>query len=216
MGSAAGSHRAEYDHQPEFVDLVYDESALKTYRPLLVTGHLEIEPTRLFAWIARSAERDTDMYCYWAWYAGQQGITADDSHVPDREPFYVEVRPGEGVERVIYDRLHYTIGTDLSPPTTDDTRPTYRVIKPWHPYEPTSTLGVDVSLASMHSVYSEWLDNEWTVHQPSVVNPWTVVSRGHWWPDGTFGIQTKDDIADFTIWMRETVGISIPIPGRET
>lgn len=195
--SIAAAATPVYDHQPNHVTLVYDEDALLSYRPRFVLSHLEVSVTDVYAWIARSPEYDTNMYCYWVFYAGgQEGVSDADSHVPDREPVYVEVDSDTGqVETVHKDVYHYL--NEATPATAqpmDGLHPKLRIIKPWHPYEPTTTAGVLLDVADMHTVYETWRDlDEWTVHEPAVVNPWSLPPRGHWWPDGSYGVTAKDE-----------------------
>lgn len=198
--SLAAAASPVYDHQPDHVTLRYDEGALNRYRPRLVVNHLDVDVSAVYGWAATSPEYDTDMYCYWVFYAGgQEGVSDADSHVPDREPVYVEVDSSSGGVRTVHkDVYHY-----LNEPTPSDampmdgTHPKLRVLKPWHPYKPTPTDGALLEVSNMHSVYETWLELDWTVHEPSVVNPWRLPPRGHWWPEGSYGITTKDDTSRF-------------------
>lgn len=149
------------------------------------------------------------MYCYWAWYpVGQSGTTDADSHVPDREPVYVEVDLGsDEVVAVRYDRIHCKAGSTTSPPLYGDTHPTLRVIKPWHPYETMTDVGsTEPEFADMHNVYEPWIQNGWKVDQRSVVNLWALLRRGHWWPLGAAGFFVNNLMTDIGL----TLGIGTP------
>lgn len=205
----AAAASAPYGPQPEFVTLTgYGadpsvDAELEYWRPALVLRTLDIRPTKLYCWKARSTERETDMYCYWAWYpAGQEGVTEEDSHVPDREPIYVEV-DGETRDLVAvhYDEIHYSVGTNPAPTQVDGSHPSLHVVNPWHNYRPTTETGTAESppLADLHAVYGGWIRSGWSVHLQSVVNPWTVLVRGHWWPNTVAGLSVNamlTDIAD--------------------
>lgn len=203
---------AQYDQQPAFVDLEYAdvEDDLLRYRPLFDLTNVEIRPTTVYAWKATSTEQSTVMYCYWVWYAaGQEGVSEADSHVPDREPVYVEVDPAtDEVVAVHFDQYHYLHRQQRAPTVYEDTHPSLKVIEPWHPYreQPDTSRGELLEIDSMHEVYTGWLDNDWQVHKPAVVNPWSVQYRGHWWADGTLGVSVNGGITKAAFAVRETVG----------
>lgn len=220
VGVGVSQAATAYESLPDHVTLEYDESALETYRPRLVTASLDIRPSTLYAWVARSTEEETTMYCYWAWYVSQQGVAAADSHVPDREPVYVEVDDSTGdVVAVYYDQYHY-LRTTARPPVLslyDETHPQLHVIDPWHPYRPTETVGSVVSLDNMHSVYEGWIENGWTVHQPAVVNPWLMKSRTHWWPEGSLGLSLTAELSKASLALRDIAGFDpLSLIGRST
>lgn len=211
---------ARYEYQPGHVSLTYDETLLKRYRPRLEVSHLDVQPDYLYGWIATSSERNTDMACYWAWYtAGQTGLTDRDTHVPDREPVYVEFSPSSGeVLRVLYDEIHYTVGSTSTPPIHDVTHPKLHVINPWHNYELLNDGdGRDIDLNNMHDAYEGWLANGWNVHRPSVVDPWIVSSRGDWWPDDLRNSAGLDRLAVDIAQLYDRLGIDrAPNPLRRT
>lgn len=185
--TAAAEHREPYDEQPEHIELHGYGNAdgeLDTYRPWLDLTDLEIRPTKLYCWRATSSLFTERCYCYWCWYPeGQTGFSSEDSHVPDREPVYVFVNSDDTVDRIVFDRYHYLVGVNVSPPTYLETHPTLRVIAPWHPYRTTTTVGSEApELDDLHDIYSGWLANGWTVDEESVLDPWHVERRGHWWP----------------------------------
>jgi len=74
-GVVSADHRATYESQPDYVDLVFDRDALEQYQPYIVTRHLDVKPTATYAWIADSTERDTRMYCYWVYWTTQHGVS---------------------------------------------------------------------------------------------------------------------------------------------
>jgi hypothetical protein len=201
-----------YSEQPEHVTLAYPESRLQDYQPLLVTSHLEIPPDYVYAWEASSPERDTDVLCYWAWYtAGQEGIApaSADSHVPDREPVTVFVSGDGSVEKIVIDGYHYLASTIPSETLTfsNGTQPRVHVIEPWHNYRTTTTPGEDVELRDLRDIYPAWLDNGWDVDREAVVDPWTIQTKGDWWPRGTFGVNANATLAKTSRSVRDTTGV---------
>lgn len=183
-GVVSADHRAVYEDQPEYVDLVYDQTVLETYNPYMVLRTLDIKPTDVYGWVATSTERETNMACYWVYYVSQQGATSADSHQTDREPVYVEYDPDTGnVQSVHVDGYHYMLRSYPSVELEGETHPTLHVVNPWHFYRETTEVGETLTVEDMHEKYGPWIDNGWNVHRRSVVDPWTVTSRGHWWPD---------------------------------
>ncbi len=189
--TAAG---ARYDSQPSDVSLSFDRTRLREYRPLLDTTTVEdpIDDPPVYGWAAESDQRATDCYVYYAWYPYQAGVTEADSHVPDREPVYVFVADDGSVERVVYDGWHYLAARDTSPRLVDETHPWLVVIGPWQPYRrPAPTETTDTAqfpeIRDLNEVYPAWLDAGWSVKPETVVNPWRVSSRGHWWSDDLGG-----------------------------
>lgn len=185
-----------YADKPEHVSLEYDESTLKTYRPRLITRHLDIKPSYLYGWVARSNEFDTDVACYWCWYEGQSSSVKPASHRGDREPIYVAFDPDSGeVQRAAVDGYHYFAahyeGEAVPFQDGDDRRSTWHVQKPYHFYTAGGDGGSDVDLEDMTEQYPDWWKNGWDVHQQSVVVPWVMLGSGRrsdWWPDdiGTY------------------------------
>lgn len=218
VGTAAAD--GPYETQPDHVTLTgySDASAdIDQYRPLLVTRHLNVQPATVYAWRATSAEYDYDWYCYWVWYPVQQGATDSDSHVPDREPVYVAVGDDGDVDLVVFDQYHYLVGQTATPPLSDNDRPQLRSIKPWHNYQVSSDAGVDrASMADMHNVYEDWQAAGWGAARRPVVDPPSVLARGHWWESGSFGVTIVDDVSRAVFAARERTGIPVPLPGRRT
>jgi len=206
----AAAERDAYEPKPDYVSLTYDESELKRTRPYLVTSHLDFKPTKLYAWVATSTERDTRMHCYWAYYLSQHGYTSSDSHQYDREPVYMQVDEDTGdVQRVLVDGYHYLVGTYETPDLVDDAHPTLYVQKPHHFYTETTQEGELVELADMADRYGPWIDNGWDVDQESVVHPWTVESRGHWWKDTAAGVSTNAAYWDTMLGLGQRAGLNI-------
>lgn len=203
---------ARYDNQPEFVDLTFDRDRLERYQPLLDLSDVDIRPTITYAWVAESSEQDTDMLVYWVFYPEQEGVTEADSHYPDREPIYLEVAQDGSIEAVHYDEIHWSART-VYEPRADDTHVSLRVVAPWHPYklQPDTSEGVlEPGIESLHDRYSGWLSNGWPVATRTVVNPWTLPTRGHWWDGGLDGIALEAVRTDL---FR---GTPLGIPFRET
>jgi hypothetical protein len=187
--------KGPYPNQSSDVALEFDRPLLERFAPLLDTTEIDdaLDPPRLYSWVARSDTYDTTVLAYWAYYPYQDGYSGEDSHVPDREPFYVHLDASGSVERVVYDGYHYLVARDGSP-TLSDGRPWYHVIAPWHPYrrpdpdESPSSATVP-PVRNLHDVYEAWTSAGWAVHRPSVVVPWRVERRGHWWstsPQGRY------------------------------
>ncbi len=179
---------ARFDGQPSDVSLSFDRGRLRQYRPLLDTTSVEapINDPPVYAWVAESDLRDTDVLCYWAWYLYQDGLTEADSHVPDREPVYVFVADDGAVDRVVYDGWHYLAATDRSPRLLDETHPWLFVVGPWQPYRrPTVNETTDTAqfpeVRSFKDQYRAWKDAGWAVDPVAALNPWTIEQKGNWW-----------------------------------
>jgi hypothetical protein len=210
---------ATYDGQPDHVTLQGTDTApqlLDQYRPRLVLRDVEITPEALYAWRATSSEYQYDWFVYFAYYVYQEGISAEDSHFPDREPVYVGVNDDGEIAKVVYDQYHYLAGTTLSPALDDDGRPLLQVIEPWHPYTPTTELGQLVEIADLHDRYQPWLDTGWGVDPESVVDPPRVVERGHWWDDDQTSLRMTAWLSAQWFQLNQQLPIELPLPGRET
>lgn len=186
LGATTGSVAATHtDQQPDHVTISYDQDRLETYRPLVVTSHLDVKPTALYGWIATSTEYDYDWYVYFAEYAAQEGVSSYDSHYGDHEPVYVGVADGS-VERLLYSGYHWIRATAAgeSIPLYEETHPALYVINPWHHYalDP-QTRGSFVGVRSLVDVFEAWLDNgmEESLAPGTVVDPATMRTRGDWW-----------------------------------
>jgi len=199
---------ATYQDQPEYVSLTYDLPTLETYRPYLVTRHLDIKPTAVYGWVADSTERETDVACYWVSYVTQQGVTSADSHQYDREPIYVEFDSETGeVQQVLVDGYHYLVKTYPGSLTLEnDTHPVLHIVKPWHFYRQTTDLGELPAIEDMHDKFDPWVSNDWNVHKESVVNPWRVENRGHWWPDLVAGFSVNGTLWNAMLTAAQTTG----------
>ena len=192
-GPAAALARDEY--KPDHVTLSYDQALLERYRPRLVfEDDSRDQLIGLYGWYATSPEFDTDVAVYWASYTHQTGVTDFDSHYGDHEPLYVFVNSTTGeVQRVVYSAYHWLKGTTV----TDREHPQFAVIHPWHHYIQTTTEGVLVGVDDLHSVFDSWLTNglEEDLATGSVVNPWSMLSRGDWWRRGSFGLSRGELLA---------------------
>lgn len=193
-----------YAAKPDAVELIYDEPMLQTFQPQLVTDHLDVEPTALYAWRATDTSDDphpTDVLVYWASYSHQDGVSPfggflSDSHYGDHEPIYVEVNKlEESIERVHHSAYHWLRGWTTSPPTTDDGRPKMYVVNPWHQTRPAPEARpvdlTDVDLRDLTDRYRYWLKNglKEDLRVGSVTNPWIMRDHESWWkPSSTFGL----------------------------
>lgn len=188
-------------HLDDDVNLSFDEDDLKQYRPLLQVGHLDVEPTTIYAWMASSPNKITDAYVYITFYPTQRGIAGSaDSHYLDREPCYVFVNSNGNIEEVLYSAYHWLKASTTSPPTytdSDGQHPAFRVADKWHHYllDPEmrgefvglSELGTDEKIEAdqISTQYEEWLDNRWEEEllPGAVVDPWKMRRPEHesWW-----------------------------------
>lgn len=191
-GAIAVSGRARADHldaQPEHVTIDFDEDWLATYQPRLVLeGESREKLNGMYSWRASSPEESTDVGVYWAEYTHQEGVSSFDSHYGDHEPVYVFVEDGDVVE-ILYSGYHWLKASTRAPPLVDETRPTLRVIAPWHHYATTPETGVDTSLLDLTGAFSSWLANglEDDLAEGVVVNPWRMRSLPHWWQENQLG-----------------------------
>lgn len=208
---------ATYDEQPDHVTLTFDRTLLERYRPRLVLRNVDIEPDALYGWIATSSEYRYDWYCYICYYPFQDGVSDQDSHYPDREPYYVAVDPSTGeVARAVYDQYHYLVGATPAPATDDGSHPLARVIPPWHPYQPTTEIGQLVEVQDLHDRYLDWLAAGWAVHEPAVVDPPTVQVRGHWWSDDELSLLAMAKLSSTWLQFNQQTPFDVPLPGRVT
>lgn len=200
LGSAAlvGTATAVHDTKgkPSHVTLSFDQSTLETYRPKLVTGHLDVRPSKQWAWLATSPEEDDDAYCYWTYYVTQRGISSRDSHFLDREPVYVFVDDAGDITEIVYSAYHWLAGKTAVPPTVTDSdgeHPTLRVAKKWHHYLQTSDDGVFVELEDLDPQFDDWLANGWEddLAIGAAQNPWIMRRRSSWWKDDGSGRLNK-------------------------
>ena len=212
--TAAQGQTDPYAAKPDTVELVGYEpdtatgALLERYRPRLVTRDLEIEPT-VYAWAATSSERDTTMYCYWASYPTQRGLSALDSHLGDREPVYVEVDQSGAIVDVFWDAWHYLRNAAGATVPQDDTHPLLYVQSPHHFYAPTSELGRLLDLNDMTDIYPSWHRNGWGVSRTALLDPWTMRERTSWWPQDTtlgFEISTGALGAELSLLLSSLTG----------
>lgn len=191
VGTASAVHDTK--GKPAHVTLSFDEDELETYRPKLVTGHLDVRPSKQYAWLATSPEEDDDAYCYWTYYVTQRGVTSRDSHFLDREPVYVFVDEDTGeITEVVYSAYHWIARQTRAPLTVTDSdgeHPTLRVAERWHHYLETTEEGVFVELADLNDQFDTWLSNGWEddLAIGAAQNPWIMRRRGSWWKDDASG-----------------------------
>lgn len=192
VGTTTAVH--ETQGKPSHVTLSFDESTLETYRPKLITGHLDVRPTKQYAWLATSPEHDDDVYCYWTYYVTQRGVTSRDSHFLDREPLYVFVDEDTGeISEVIYSAYHWLAGKTTVAHTVTDAdgeHPTFRVAEHWHHYLQTREEdGGFVDLDELNDQFDDWLANGWEedLAVGAAQNPWIMRRRGSWWKDDGSG-----------------------------
>jgi acyl transferase domain-containing protein len=103
---------------------------------------------------------------------------------------YVEVDDTGAVQSVHVDGYHYLVKSYPEPLTTDGGRPTLRAADDYHFYTATQDVGEDTAMYDMADRYGPWIRNGWSVHEPAVLNPWTVKTRGHWW-DESYGVSAE-------------------------
>lgn len=229
---ATGSTAVRASHverKPAHVDLEFDRAFLETYQPCLDLSAVEqnpedTHPSAMYAWKASSREHSTDVGVYWAEYDYQQGISpfGDDSHFGDHEPVYVLVDSSTGdVREVVYSAYHWLRGRTTLPPLYDETHPSLSVVSPWHQYSLGSvegefvaveSLGGDAGLADpeTETTFEEWLSDEYfhDLFAPGVtVNPWTMLSRGHWWAEGRNGVSTNAVFVSSMLWASSVVPV---------
>ncbi|PCR88686.1 hypothetical protein [Natrinema ejinorense] len=200
------------DAKPAGATIEFDEAWLESYQPLLRTDLLEVTPTSLYGFRARSEGEATDVAVFFAHYPTQRGVTNRDSHYLDREPFYVFVDSETGeIDSVAYSAYHWLANVEQRPPTySSETgeHPTALVVTNWHHYVLDSSYWVfDDSrrdfleirdLQSVHSPHLEdgstaWLDNGWadTLRVGAVLDPWIMQDAPDWWQDdiGRFSVE---------------------------
>ena len=195
---------------PPHVTLTYDESWLRTYQPAFDMRQTDREKLLgVYAWRATSTEFDTDVGVYWASYSHQVGASSLDSHYGDHEPALVFVDSETGdVQTVIASVYHWLRGK--APPSAvsmaDEDTVALRVISPYHHYSATDApadaskralkkLGDEAGLRdSANTEFEDWLANglEESLAPGVVVNPWRMLSRGHWWRNSVGGISVNE------------------------
>lgn len=181
-GRARGAAPARAEYVPSHATIEYDEDLLLKYRPRLQFSGDEYQKfLNLYGWVATSSELETDVMVYWAEYTHQTGVSEYDSHDGDHEPIYVFVRDGT-VDKVVYSAYHWLRATSYAP-ALDDTHPLFRVVEPWHQYTRTETPGRLTTIGDLTAVFDQWLGDglEDSVAPGTVVNPWLMTRRDHWW-----------------------------------
>lgn len=204
----AATDRVEYI--PPHATLTYDESWLRTYQPAFDMQQTDREKLLgVYAWRATSTEFDTDVGVYWASYSHQEGASSLDSHYGDHEPALVFVDSETGdVQTVIASVYHWLRGKAPASAVSmaDEDTVALRVISPWHHYSATDApadaskrtlkkLGDEAGLRdSANTEFEDWLANglEESLAPGVVVNPWRMLSRGHWWRNSVGGISVNE------------------------
>lgn len=221
LGTTAASADSHLEPKPEHVTIEWVGDRLERFKPRLVTRHLDIEPTALYAWQARSPERETDALVYWAEFVAQDGVLPSstwlpsDGHYGDHEPVIVEVdSETDDVVRVHASVYHWMRGTFLPGvglTLYDGEQPQLRPVNPWHQYRTTTDPGRDVELRRLHDVIEAWLDNgmESQLVEGANTTPWMMRERGHWWADGTLGISTDALAVETAATLSQAPGIDI-------
>ena len=180
------------DEADEDVSFAFDESWLKTYRPLLVTrGVSPTDITGLFAMRVSSPDWDVDVGIYCMEYSTQDGALSPpiglDEHYGDHEWFYCYVGD-DGLEEIAYAAYHWIVGRaegeDI--PTYEDTHPKARVDPRWHNYYLTEEEGSFQDLDNLVDALQGWLDNGMSEHLAleTITNPLVMRERESWWQDG--------------------------------
>jgi len=194
--SSASGHTAHWEAKPDHVTLDFEQAAMETYRPRLEIHHLDVEPTAFYGWRASSPEHDTDAYVFFLKFPTQRGLGPFDSHLHDREPFYVFVDPSDGtVQEVAYSGYHWFAARNTSPPTDGDTHVTARAVNPHHHFVLSSESAIreDVAVESLVDEFDIWLSNGWgeSLAPGAATNPWLMRSRESWWREKDW----KDSVA---------------------
>jgi len=189
LSSRARAAVARASYKPSHVSIEYDEETLLKYRPRLWFSGDEYEKfINLYGWLATSPEYETDVAVYWSEYTHQEGVSEYDSHDGDHEPIYVFIRDG-AVEKVVYSAYHWLRATSYAP-VLDGTHALFRVIEPWHHYTSTSLDGKLTSIGDLTGTFDDWLEEglDESLALGSVVNPWIMSRRDHWWRSAVAGI----------------------------
>jgi hypothetical protein len=197
---ARGEHKSK---TPDHVDdPVFDEALLESYKPKLITGDLDVEPSAIAGFIVRSSEHETTALTYWTEYPVQLGATGYESHLGDREPFTVllanEGTTDEYIDRVICSGYHWLALEENEPPTDTgdhDGRPRAYVAPKYHHYsldtarsDPRS--GDELPLKDLSSRLPRWLDDRdfhdalsenWRDQGSPAYNPWLMEDKASWW-----------------------------------
>lgn len=176
--------------KPEHVTIAFDEDLLLRHRPKLrFAGDSQSQFLAMHGWVARSPEYDTDALVYWSEYSHQEGVTQYDSHPGDHEPVYVFRNSSTGdVESIVYSAYHWMRGSTSAPPL-EGGHPTLRVVDPWHQYIPTTEQASYPVLADLTASFEGWLDGglDESLEPGTVVNPWLMQDREHWWRENGLG-----------------------------
>ena len=186
--ASADGNYPHYDAQPDHVTLDFP-STMEDYVPRVQTHHLTVQPQGWWGWRATSPEHDTDVYVYFLKFPTQRGFSRWDSHLHDREPFYVFVDGQTGeIEKIIATGYHWFSFTDEDPPT-DGTNPRAKPVDPHNHFvlvsEDEEVLLEDIDVNDFRDEFDVWLANGWdeSLHPGAARNPWLMESREHWWRD---------------------------------
>lgn len=212
------SGTTDYDWQDGDEDITreFDDSEVREYLPRFdISRQSRKQLIGIYAWIARSDDRDTDAYYYWLRYTHQDagleqlpvvdrvaGILASDSHLWDHEPaiVYVDSDTGELEHAIVTGYHHYPLeaSAETAPFSSDETAAEthleLEVIDPWHHYRFNHDAnGADVtntvSLNNFIEVRDDWERRAvFARSNPLAVdNPWTLKDRDvtTWWDEST-------------------------------
>lgn len=184
--------------KPPDAQIVFDEAKLRKYQPKLVMSRDTRRMHKgMYGYVAKSSERDTDVYCYWNQLTHQDGLpfVGQDSHLGDHEPIFVYVNSSTGeLDRIIYSAGHWYAGEVLAENAvltqsraSTETHASFAVDESHHHHSYTTEDGAFVSLNSWPAVRGAWQDNEFyePVQPEAVENPWSMLDRPHWWEDGS-------------------------------
>lgn len=185
-------------------DPVFDEALLAEYKPKLITGDLEVEPTSIHGFAVRSTRDsiDTTALTYWVEYPVQLDASGFASHIGDHEPVYVFVRnegtTDEYIDKIVYSGYHWLAAESRSPRTDDGTdagRPVLYVHPQYHHYsvararnDPRS--GREYALKDLTSSLPRWLDDpdfhdalseDYQGRGSPAYNPWIMLDKASWW-----------------------------------
>lgn len=188
----------EWEAKEENTIIEFDEQYLYEYQPKLrMSPEVRESQKGLYGYVARSADRDTDVLCYWSQLTHQDGLPGAraDSHLGDHEPIYVFVNSESGdVEEIVYSAYHWFTGTaeigdtpSASLATIRADKPTHAtmtVVDPWHHYRFTpGEAAAFVELKSWPEVRETWIRNGFydPADVATIEDPWSIRDSDGWW-----------------------------------
>lgn len=196
------------ENSGESVSCTYPESEIQNYQPEIVSAHLDIEPSSVYAGKFRSPDYGTDVYVYWAKYASQEGLTSEDSHYGDHEPVYVYVDDESGdIEKIQFSAYHYLKGEDRDP-EMNGSHPVVRANNPYHHYSSQTLLsGTLYDTNNFCDGVGDWYDNGWEASKEAVAEPWSMNQKASWWKDNSFGFSATEQYWEARQTVSDLTGV---------